>query len=175
MMGSRLEPRWCHPVIADLENMTMTKILEECEVSLQTLGTLLDDAGISADATDGKSLVLESPAGLKFRIHQDEVRKFLALRTYLPVRKDLDDRFELANRMNSEVFLACFHVDGDGDIGVEYDVSYERGLIAPQFLRLVRRYCGMLDHVLHRFGAEEVFAFGAPAEMPGPARPAVLQ
>jgi hypothetical protein len=157
-----------------LEDTAMTKILEECEVSLQTLATLLDDAGICVDPSIPASLVLESPAGLKFRIFQDETRKFLTLRTYLPIRKDLDDRLDLANRMNSDVFLACFNIDRDGDIGIEYGISYEHGLIVPQFLSAVRRFYGTLDYVLRRFDAEEVFAFGSAVEASEPARPSVL-
>ncbi len=125
----------------------MSKILQETEVSLQTLAEHIEDAGWDV-ALEKNRLVLHTLRGIGFVIRQDEDRQFINFFTHLPLRKNYSEGWDLVNTLNSDVFLASFNIDSDNDLIVNYLMSYERGLILSQFARIVRRFSGMLDHVL---------------------------
>ena len=139
----------------------MGKVLQEIEVSLDAVSGFLDDAGWDV-APESDRLVLHTSTGIGFSIRLDSERRFVLLGTYLPVRKDFEDHLELVNTLNSDVFLGCFSIDDDKDLSVAYAMRYERGLILAQLSRIVRRFAGMLEHVVKHFDQnDEVFAFGA--------------
>lgn len=137
----------------------MTKILQENEVTLQTLANCIEDAGIDVELVVGQRLIVHTPKGLGFSISIDD-RKFINLSTNLPIRKGYEYSLDLANRLNWEVFLCCFSIDRDNDLHVNYSMSYEKGLIVAQFMRVFKRFSGVLEHVVDNFNEHgDVFAF----------------
>lgn len=150
----------------------MGKVLKEIEVTLDTLAEFLDDAGWDV-APAAQRLVFHTGAGVGFSLRLESDRRFVSLGTSLPIRKDFEDHLDLVNTLNSDVFLGCFSVDEDKDLLVNYSMSYARGLILAQLSRVVRRFAGMLDHVVSHYDKnDEVFAFGkkdtTAAEAPHP-------
>lgn len=137
----------------------MTHILAENEIIRDTLAEQLENAGWAVEL-DEDHIGLRSDGGLYFTLHFDTERKFLRLYCYLPFRRNFDDRLELVNTLNSEVFLAGFSLVEDRSLlRILYQMSYHRGLILPQFMRLVRQYEGIIDYVRSTFDADRrIFA-----------------
>ncbi|MBT9498268.1 MAG: YbjN domain-containing protein [Zoogloea sp.] len=137
----------------------MSKILQEPEVTLNQLADHLEYSGWDVELQASR-LVLHTSTGLGFSIRLDTERQFIYFLTQLPVSKDFLTGLDLVNTLNSDVFLGCFSLDSDNDLIVTYQMTYERGLILAQFSRIVRRFSGMLDHVVENFDQDDqVFAF----------------
>ncbi len=150
----------------------MGKVLKEIEVTLDTLAEFLDDAGWDV-APASQRLVFHTKAGVGFSVRVESDRHFVHFSTHLPIRKDFEDHLDLVNTLNNDVFLGCFSIDEDKDLSVTYSMSYARGLILAQLSRILRRFAGMLDHVVSTYDKnDDVFAFGnqesATAEAPHP-------
>ncbi len=159
-----------HPV--ELKGEIMGKVLKEIEVTLDTLAEFLDDAGWDVTPASQR-LVFHTKAGVGFSIRIEPDRHFVHFGTHLPIRKDFEDHLDLVNTLNNDVFLGCFSIDEDKDLSVTYSMSYARGLILAQLSRILRRFAGMLDHVVSTYDKnDEVFAFGnsepAASETPHP-------
>ena len=132
----------------------MTTIFQENEVSLSLLAEHLENSGWNVELErDGLKLV--TTAGLCFYIGLDDERKFLNLTSFFRIRKSFEDSYDLVNKLNSHVFLPSFLLDDDGDLMINYVMTYERGLILAQFMRIVRRFAGVLSHVLTTYDPEE--------------------
>jgi len=126
----------------------MAHILAESEITRDNLAEQLENAGWVVEL-DEDHIGLRSEGGLYFTLHCD-----------IPFRHDFDDQLELVNTLNSEVFLAGFSlVDDRSLLRIVYQMSYHRGLILPQFTRLVRQYEGIIDYVRSTFDADRrIFA-----------------
>jgi hypothetical protein len=137
----------------------MAHILAESEITRDNLAEQLENAGWVVEL-DEDHIGLRSEGGLYFTLHLDTERRFVRLYCYLPFRHDFDDQLELVNTLNSEVFLAGFSlVDDRSLLRIVYQMSYHRGLILPQFTRLVRQYEGIIDYVRSTFDADRrIFA-----------------
>lgn len=150
----------------------MGKVLKETEATLGTLAEFLDDAGLDVTPASQR-LVFHTEAGIGFSLRLESDRHFVHLSTNLPIRKDFADHLDLVNTLNNDVFLGCLSIDDDQDLSVTYSMSYSRGLILAQLSRIVRRFTGMLDHVVSTYDKnDDVFAFGnketAATETPSP-------
>lgn len=128
----------------------MTKLLKESEVSLSTLADVLDEAGWTVELEESRC-VMSTDRGIGFGIAMDTERKFLRLGTYLPLHENLQDRVELVTKLNDCVFLPTFSLDKDDDLTINYVMSYEKGLITSQFVRIINRFASMLDYVVNEF------------------------
>lgn len=153
----------------------MCKIFQEQEVSLSSLAEHLEDAGWDVNL-DKNRLLLQTNRGLGFSIRLDPERQFLLLGTWLPLSADFSDSMALANRCNSEVFMGKFSIDSDGDLVIDYVMTYERGLLLAQLTRIIQRFSGMLNHVVEHFDADKViFDFSRCSQRADNSSPAVLQ
>ena len=153
----------------------MCKIFQEQEVSLSSLAEHLEDAGWDVNL-DKNRILLHNNRGIGFSIRLDTDRQFLLIGTWLPFSADFSDSTALANRCNNEVFMGRFSIDGDGDLVVDYAMTYERGLVLAQLTRIVQRFSGMLNHVVDHFDADQViFDFDRYSQPAGDTSPALLQ
>lgn len=170
-LGSKIQfIKGLHPF--ELKGEIMGKVLKEIEVTLDTLAEFLDDAGWDVTPASQR-LVFHTEAGVGFSIRVEPDRHFVHFGTHLPIRKDFEDHLGLVNTLNNDVFLGCFSIDEDKDLSVTYSMSYARGLILAQLSRILRRFAGMLDHVVSTYDKnDDVFAFGnsepAASETPHP-------
>lgn len=99
--------------------------------------------------------------GIGCSLRLESERRFVSLGTSLPIRKDFEDHLDLVSTLNSDVFLGCFVIDDDKDLLVSCSMSYAWGLILAQLSRFVRRFDGLLDHVVSHYDkGDEMFAFG---------------
>ena len=137
----------------------MPHILDENEITRDSLAEQLENAGWVVELNEDH-IGLRSDGGLYFTLHFDGERRFLRLYCYLPFRHDFDDHLELVSTLNSDVFLASFSlVEDRSNLRILYQMSYHRGLILPQFTRLVRQYEGIIDYVRSKFDADRrIFA-----------------
>jgi hypothetical protein len=84
------------------------------------------------------------------------------LHTYLPTSrtKSRQEKLEFALRLNAEIFLPVFSLDGDGDVLVNYVFPYGHALVAEQFVALVHRFSSLLEYLVQSFGTDHMFDFG---------------
>lgn len=137
----------------------MSHIMQEIDVSLPALADHLELSGWGVEiGADRLGLLTE--AGLGFWIRLDTDKKYLIFVTELPLAAEYTDGPKLANSLGNEVFMGAFSVDEENDLWVRYAMCYERGLIASQLSRVVRRFSGMLDYVVDKFDQEpSIFDF----------------
>lgn len=153
----------------------MSKILQETEVSLSSLAEHSEDAGWDVELQKNR-LLLRTRRGIGFFISIDNDRKFISFHSLFRVKKEFINGLDLVNRLNSNVFLPSFSLDEDNDLIVSYQMIYERGLIMAQFSRIVRRFGGVLEHVLDNFDQDdEVFYFDSKEENQGAIFSGLLQ
>jgi len=150
-------------------------IINESDVTLDALATHLEASGWDVNLSDKGSLTLHTENGLAFIVRLDSKRKFVILRSSLPVRSDFTDSLDYCNHLNSNVFLASYSID-EQDLDISYPMSYERGLIASQFMRIVIRYASLLEYLVAKDEDKNIFDFnkGSTEEIAIPA-PALLQ
>lgn len=136
-----------------------TSLLKEHEVTLSTLAEHLENSGWDVELRVD-DLVLHTTQGLGFAVGVDGDRKFIGFFSNIRVSREFEDGYDLVNALNSEVFLPSFSIDDDNDLLINYQMSFEQGLICGQFMRIVRRFAGMLDHVVEKFDQDqEIFVF----------------
>lgn len=79
-------------------------ILKEEEISLTSIAEHLENAGIDTDSSKSDRLTLHSDQGLGFHLFMDD-RKFIRLRTYLPIREGHLTAMDFSNELNQSVFF----------------------------------------------------------------------
>lgn len=146
----------------------MTKTFTESDITIDTLVSHLRDSGLTPHEVQPDGIWMRSPKGLGFRISLIEDRKFIRFATYLPLNRhaSIDQKHELARRLNENVFLPVFTLDPDEDLTVMYVLPYEHGLIAGNFVALINRFGSMLEYVVEAFSGDGLIDFGAPTSMP---------
>ena len=145
----------------------MPHTLAENEITQSNLAEQLENAGWVVEL-DEDHIGLRSEGGLYFTLYLDTERRFLRLYCYLPFRSDFDDQLELVSTLNSDVFLAGFSLSEDRSLlRILYQMSYHRGLILPQFARLVRQYEGIIDYVRSTFDADRRIFYRAGDDAEG--------
>ena len=139
----------------------LTKTFTESEVTITTLESHIRDSGLVPHEVQLDGIWMRSPKGLGFRISIIENQKFIRFSTYLPLNRQvpIDQKHELARRLNENVFLPVFTLDHDGDLAIMYVLPYEHGLIAGNFVAVVNRFGPMLEYVVQTFG-EGLIDFG---------------
>ncbi|MBV8272947.1 MAG: YbjN domain-containing protein [Cupriavidus sp.] len=147
------------------------KTFNEHEINLATLEAHIRDSGLVPYKVDPDGIWLRTERGIGFRIAIIEVRKFVQLITYLPLRRDasLEDKRELARLLNEGVFLPTFTIDQDGDLAITYAMNYTAGLVAGNLIAIVHRFGSMLEYVVEAFNADGLIQFGAAAPVPAAA------
>ena len=127
----------------------MQKIWTEDDITLKNLVAHIEDSGLQCIAEPAR-IVLHTASGIGYLVVLDEDRKFIRFITYLPVAKDAfeEQKCEFEHRLNAEVFMASFWLDDDNDLVVDYPMTYVHGLIAGQFMVILRRFASMLEYVM---------------------------
>ncbi|MEK0233031.1 YbjN domain-containing protein [Ralstonia pseudosolanacearum] len=146
----------------------MTKIFAESDITIDALEAHIRDSGMVPHEVQPDGIWMRSPQGLGFRISIIEERKFVQFRTFLPLRHDasLEDKRELARRLNEGVFLPVFTVDDDEDLAISYSMPFTAGLIAGNFIAIVHRFASLLEYVVEVFNSDAMIDFSAPTPMP---------
>lgn len=142
----------------------MTRIFNEHEITIETLDAHIRDSGLVPYKVDPDGIRLRSPQGLGFRIAIIEGKKFIQFGTYLPLRRDasLEDKRDLARRLNEGVFLPTFCIDPDEDLTVAYAMPFTGGLVAAALMSVVNRFGSMLEYVVQNFNEDRLIDFGSP-------------
>lgn len=149
----------------------MTKIFAESEVTLAALEAHIRDSGMVPHKVQPDGIWLRTPNGIGFRISLIEDRKFIRISTYLPLNRlaSIEQKRELARRLNEEVFLPAFTVDEDEDLTVAYVLPYTHGLIAGNFVSVVNRFGSLLEYLVQTFNSMDLIDFSGPAAAPNTA------
>lgn len=142
----------------------LTKIFAESDITIDALEAHIRDSGLVPHEVHPDGIWLRSPQGLGFRISIIEERKFVQFRTFLPLNRQapIDQKHELARRLNEGVFLPVFTIDQDEDLTVTYVLPYAHGLIAGNFVSVVSRFGSLLEYVVQSYG-DGLIDFGTSA------------
>ncbi|KVO53539.1 MULTISPECIES: YbjN domain-containing protein [Burkholderia cepacia complex] len=145
----------------------MTKIFEESAVTIETLDAQLRDGGVVPYNVQPDFIQLRTEQGIAFTISIIADRKFIRFSTYLPLNRhaSIDQKHELARRLNEDVFLPVFTIDRDGDLIVTYSMPFTGGLIAETFVSIVNRFASLLEFVVETYG-DGLIDFGSPTTVP---------
>ena len=135
-------------------------VIPENKVTLGTLAAHLENAGWDV-SLERNCVLAHSEGGLAFTTAIHEDRKFLGLCTYLPVRPDVENLYELVNTLNSEIFLASFSLLENRNLRAVYYMNYSRGLLLSQYARIVSRFATVIDCARSRHDPDvTIFAIG---------------
>lgn len=142
----------------------LTRIFEESAVSIEALDTHLRDSGLVPYSVQPDAIRLRTESGIGYRISLVPDRKFIRFATYLPLAKQapIEEKYELARRLNDEIFLPVFTIDQDEDLTVVYVMAYAGGLIAGTFVSVVHRFASLLQFVVATYNPDGLIDFGAP-------------
>ncbi|MDR6419402.1 hypothetical protein J2801_001653 [Paraburkholderia phenoliruptrix] len=146
----------------------MTRIFDEHEINLEILDAHLRDSGVVPYNVQPDHIRLRTEQGIAFTISIIADRKFIRFSTYLPLNRhaSIDQKHELARRLNEDVFLPVFTIDFDGDLAVSYVLPYTGGLIAGTFVSIVNRFASLLEFVVETYNGDGLIDFGAPTTVP---------
>lgn len=143
----------------------MTKIFIESDITIENLDTHLRDSGLVSYKVQPDGISLRTENGIGYRISIITDRKFIRFSTYLPLYRQapINQKHELARRLNDEVFLPVFSVDADEDLTVAYVMPYTAGLIAGSFVSVVTRFASLLEFIVATYNADRLIDFGVPS------------
>ncbi|WP_059410590.1 YbjN domain-containing protein [Cupriavidus basilensis] len=144
----------------------MTKVFAESDITVSTLEAHIRDSGLVPHKVQPDGIWLRTESGIGYRISIIEDRKFIRIGTYLPLNRQaaIDQKHELARRLNDEVFLPVFTIDQDEDLTVTYVLPYTHGLIAGNFVSVINRFGSLLEYVVQTYNDEDgLIDFGSPA------------
>ncbi|SAL45189.1 hypothetical protein AWB74_01938 [Caballeronia arvi] len=146
----------------------MKKTWTEDEITLDCLATHIADSGLEC-VTETQQIVLHTHSGIGYLLSLERERKFVRFVTYLPAAREAMRwrKRDFEHRLNSEVFMGSFWIDGEDDLVAEYLMSYRLGLIAGQFMAILHRYASMLEHVMAAKNDEGLVAFGQTPHLTG--------
>ena len=146
----------------------MTKIFEESAVSIEILDSHLRDSGVVPYNVQPDHIRLRTEQGIAFTISIIPERKFIRFSTYLPLNRhaSIDQKHELARRLNEDVFLPVFTIDRDGGLIVAYSLPYAHGLVGGNFMSIVNRFASLLEFVVETYNSDGLIDFGAPTTVP---------
>lgn len=146
----------------------MTKIFAESDITIDTLEAHIRDSGLVPHKVQPDGIWLRTENGIGYRISIIEDRKFIRIGTYLPLNRQasIDQKRDLARRLNDEVFLPVFTIDQDEDLTVTYVLPYTHGLIAGNFISVVNRFASLLEYVVQTFNEDGLIDFGGPKALP---------
>ncbi|MBU9437961.1 YbjN domain-containing protein [Burkholderia multivorans] len=146
----------------------MTKIFAESAVSVEALDAHLRDSGVVPYNVQPDYIQLRTEQGIAFTISIIADRKFIRFSTYLPLNPhaSIDQKHELARRLNEDVFLPVFTIDRDGDLIAAYSLPYTGGMVAGTFVSIVNRFASLLEFVVETYNDDGLIDFGAPTTVP---------
>jgi hypothetical protein len=149
----------------------LTKIFNESDVAIETLDAHLRDSGVVPYDVQPDSIRLRTEQGIGYRISLVPDRKFIRFSTYLPLNRQapVEQKHALARRLNEEVFLPVFGLDGDGDLTVGYVLPYTHGLIAGTFVSIANRFASLLEFIVQTCNEDGLIDFGNPEPAPAAA------
>lgn len=143
----------------------MRLILED-KVTLRSLVDHLDDSGQTVEAKNDEYIIAHSDKGLGFKIYLDTDRKFIIFRKFFNLKSDFMHGLEFCNALNNEIVVGKFALDPDMDIDVSYHMSYERGIITAQLMRIYLRFASMLDYLVAKDTDNTIFDFNKKSPTP---------
>jgi hypothetical protein len=146
----------------------LTKFFTESDITIETLDSHLRDSGLVPYKVQPDGISLRTENGIGYRISIITDWKFIRFSTYMPLNRQapIDQKHELAKRLNEEVFLPVFTVDQDEDLSVAYVMPYAHGLIAGNFVSVVNRFGSVLEFVVETYNDDGLIDFGSPAATP---------
>jgi hypothetical protein len=146
----------------------LTKFFTESDITIETLDSHLRDSGLVPYKVQPDGISLRTENGIGYRISIITDRKFIRFSTYMPLNRQapIDQKHELAKRLNEEVFLPVFTVDQDEDLSVAYVMPYAHGLIAGNFVSVVNRFGSVLEFVVETYNDDGLIDFGSPTVTP---------
>lgn len=147
----------------------MTKTFDESDITIETLDAHLRDSGVVPYDVQPDVIRLRTEQGIAYRVFLIPDRKFIRFATYLPLNRQapVEQKHELARRLNEDVFLPVFTIDFDGDLAVSYVLPFGGGgLIAGNFMSIVNRFASLLEFVVETYNSDGLIDFGAPTTVP---------
>jgi hypothetical protein len=124
------------------EHVPGTQSLQETEVTVERLQSILETAVIDLEPDDEGDLYLTGGVELPLWVSVDRDRKMIELFTL--ISQTCQDEVTVAHRLNelnSRYLLGQYHI-ADGAICSRHIVSFDGGLLPRQFVKTVRRFSG---------------------------------
>ncbi len=145
----------------------MTKIFAESDITIDSLEAHICDSGLVPHKVQPDGIWLRTENGIGYRISIIEDRKFIRIGTYLPLNRQasIDEKHELARRLNEGVFLPVFTIDQDEDLTVTYVLPYAHGLIAGNLVSVINRFGSLLEFIVQTYN-DGLIALGTPNAVP---------
>jgi hypothetical protein len=145
----------------------LTKIFIESDITIETLDAHLRDSGLVPYKVQPDGISLRTENGIGYRLSLIKDRKFVRFSTYMPLNRQapIDQKHELARRLNEEIFLPVFTVDQDEDLSVAYVLPYAHGVIAGNFVAVVNRFASLLEFIVHTYN-DGLIDFSVPTTVP---------
>jgi len=122
------------------EHVPGAQFLQETEVTVERLRSLLETAVIDLEPDDDGDLYLTGGVDFPLWVHVDSDRKLLELFTYIgKVTQDGATVTLRLNDLNNRYVLGQFSLI-DSAIYSRHIVSFDGGLLPRQFVKMVRRF-----------------------------------
>jgi len=124
------------------EHVPGTQSLQETEVTVERLQSILETAVIDLEPDDEGDLYLSGGVEFPLWVSVDHERKMIELFTL--ISQASQDEMTVAHRLNglnSRYVLGQYHI-ADGAICSRHIVSFDGGLLPRQFVKTVRRFSG---------------------------------
>lgn len=142
----------------------MSTTVQEIDVNMKKLATILEDAGEDVEVSTHGFIMISTRVGYYVRIDILEQQKYITIKNFLPLNKENQEVYDFVNSLNRDWFMASYSIDSDFDLLTTFALSYENGLIIPQFMKVIKRFSSMIDCLVEKYKDDELFKFPAKAE-----------
>ena len=120
----------------------LANVIKEEEVSLTRLQSLIEVAAIDVQVDEDEDLYATDDLEFPVWITMMNDKKLVMFYTFCEPRNlDCKDWYKEMNELNQEIIAAQFHWAEDAIWG-HYFISYDGGLNARQFIKMLRRFSG---------------------------------
>jgi len=134
------------------EFVSGAQIIQEAEVTVERLRSLLETTVIDVELDEEGGLYLTGGIEFPMWVHVESDRKLIELFTY--VGETATDAATVAvrlNELNTNFALGQLHHLDDA-IYSRHIISFEGGLLARQFVKMVRRFAGSFRQAIGEMG-----------------------
>lgn len=145
-----------------------TKTFDESDITIETLDAHLRDSGVVPYDVQPDVIRLRTENGIAYCVFLIPDRKFIRFAAYLPLNRQapVEQKHELARRLNEDVFLPVLTIDFDGDLAVSYVLPFGGGFIAGNFISIVNSFASLLEFVVETYNSDGLIDFNAPNAVP---------
>lgn len=126
------------------------ELLLEDEIDNAVLLSILRQAYLKVESTQGGRLRLTTDAGFKVYLNAHMDRSLITLAAWfaLKAEKPMAEKLDFVNRANNQLILFRFAVADETTLYIEYQVSTDGGVTKASLVRLLRRMSNVIGQGL---------------------------